>query len=166
MNLPNDTTIKLVFDALTKPFQRLPFAFIFLRKFFVFAIEAEIVIRLLFAVRGHTINFALSVVDDGRWGASQWHLTHRPIRIVVQITGENGDLQFVIVIEVDEAIRAIDIIEWGETLHCRLTVEAMRSKFPVRGQKHQIRFVAGQNDAAVPGYVLCAQNIFVNWARN
>lgn len=139
--------------------EHLPLALIFLGEFFVFAIEAEIVVRLLLTVRGNTINFTLSVVHDGRWRAPQWHLTDGPIRIVVEVGGENGNLQFVVVIEVDESIRTVDIVERCEALHCRLSVEAMRSKFTVGCKKHQIRFVAGQNDPTVSGNILC-ENTF------
>lgn len=115
-------------------------------------------VRLLLTVRGHTIDFTLSVVHDGSRRASQWHLAHWPIRIVVEVGGENGNLQFIVVIEVDQSIRTVDIVERRETLHCRLAVEAVRSKLAVGSEKHQIWFVTGQNDAAVSGNILCKKS--------
>lgn len=109
-----------------------PFALVLIGQLFVFAVEAVVLGGDLLRVCGHTIHFAVTVIDDGGGCATQRHFAHRPVRIVVEIDGQHGDLQFVIVIEVNDAVRAVDIVEWREAFHCRL-VELVRSQLALRG---------------------------------
>lgn len=107
----------------------LPFALVLIRQFFILAIEPIILGGYLLCVCRHTIDFAISMINNGRWCASQRYFTHWPVRIVIQISWHHSDLQLVIVIEIDDAIRTIDIIEWSETFHCRLLIELVCSQF-------------------------------------
>lgn len=106
-----------------------PFALTLLRQFFVLAIEPIILVAHLFGVRYQAIDFTLLVVRDECRRATQRNLSNRPLSVIGQVRWENGNLQFVLLIEIDQTVRTIDIVEGGKASHYCQAKETVRTQF-------------------------------------
>lgn len=132
----------------------LPLALILISQFLVFTVEPIVLGGHLFRVRCHTIHFAFTMIHHRCRCASERHLSHRPIRIIIQIRWQNSYLKLVIVIKINDAVRTINVIEWSETFHGNLMIESMRSQFTFGGEKDHVWLITCYDNSIVTRHVI------------
>lgn len=71
------------------------------------------------------------------------------MRIVAQVMWKFGDLQFTLMIEINQSTLTVQVVERSKTSHNHLMMELMRSQLTIITKHNQMWLIAGDDDSAV-----------------